>query len=78
MITHHWAIAGLVLNIVGAALLLRFPPIVTISMEDGSEISTWVLPATKRRHGLQRWGFRVAIAALAMGFAFQLVDLLRT
>jgi hypothetical protein len=76
MIPHPMVAAGLALNMVGAALLLRYPPVVTILMEDGAEVSTWVMPATKRRHVLQKWGFRVAIAALVIGFALQLIALL--
>jgi hypothetical protein len=78
MIAHPLAAAGLVLNMVGAALLLRYPPAAVTLLEDGAEVSTWVMPATKRRHVLQKWGFRMAIVALLIGFGLQLIDLLHT
>jgi hypothetical protein len=76
--THTLGTVGLLLNAVGALLLLWFPPAVTAFTADGREGVIFVNdvnPDAWVRYRRRRRGFRIAIAALVIGFVLQLIDL---
>jgi hypothetical protein len=77
--SHHWGIAGLVLNMAGALLLIWCPPTVRTYTREGSEQINFVnnpKPENRRRYLVRAWGFRVAIGTIVLGFLLQLIDLL--
>ena len=81
MITHPLAVTGLAFNMVGAVMLLWFPPSVRTFDDEGRELLTRVAitpvaPHGRLRHRLNQWGFRIAIVLFLLGFALQLIDLL--
>jgi hypothetical protein len=79
---HPLGIAGLALSMVGAGLLLWFPPVVpAVFTKEGSQFLSWVnnpTPEGLRRYARQKWGSRLAIGTLVLGFLLQLIDLLRS
>jgi hypothetical protein len=76
----HWlALAGLVLNTVGAGLLLWYSPATRRFTKDGREAGTWVnnpTPEGLRGYRRQMLGFGFAIGSLIAGFFLQLLALL--
>jgi hypothetical protein len=77
--THLLGIVGLVLNAIGAAMLLWFPPEVRRYTEQGALVITPVLiplPENVPKYLRQKWGFRVAIACFVLGFILQGIDLI--
>jgi hypothetical protein len=77
--THLLGIVGLSLNTIGALLLLWFPPDVRRYTEQGAMVVNAVLiPLVENvpRYWRQKWGFRVAIGFLVLGFILQGFDLI--
>lgn len=84
---HPFGVAGLVLNMIGAVLLIWFPPTDRANTPEGwgtsgggtfselphSTAENWEGLRAFRRH---RSLFRVALVLLFIGFSLQLVDLL--
>jgi hypothetical protein len=80
-LAHPLGVIGLVLNMMGGAMLLWFPPSVRTFDDDGRELltrvaTTPVVPHGRLRCRLSWWGFRVAILLFVIGFTLQLLDLL--
>jgi len=78
--SHHvLAATGLIANIVGALLLIKFPAKVHGYLPDGRSYGSFAGPPTPeglRRYRLGVRGFYSAIGALVLGFLLQLIDLL--
>jgi hypothetical protein len=72
-------IVGLVLNMIGAGLLLWFPPATRRFTQDGRLVNAWVnnpTPEGLRGYRRQTRGFLLAIGLLVVGFFLQLLALL--
>lgn len=80
MIAHPFGVAGLTLNTLGALGLLKF----TANPDAGSELDgdgtlralRKTMPKLRWWYARLIWAYRLSLAALALGFILQLVDLL--
>jgi hypothetical protein len=78
---HPFGMAGLISNMAGTLLLLRFPPDAHGYRPDGSVHAWWQIPATragKRRYQFFRNGYQLSLGLLFLGFFLQLLDLVTT
>jgi len=78
-LSHPAGVIGLILNMVGAAMLVWCPPHIPY-LPNGQWIGgTFTGGATeegRRTYFRLKWGFRLAILLFVLGFALQLGDLL--
>jgi hypothetical protein len=81
-VPHLFAVAGLMLNLVGTVLLFWFQPTATrVFTADGHERVKWineVNPDVWGQFRRQRRGFHIAVSFLIAGFALQLLDLIHS
>jgi hypothetical protein len=78
---HPLGMLGLIVNVAGTFLLLRFPPAVVQYTQDGRRVVEWVGTPTaegKHRALLAMRGYPLGVSLLTLGFLLQLLDLLRT